>query len=578
MGRPLVVAFLAVVIACPACAHVSDGAAEGAPGGRPGIPGQCALIGEPRIERVSEHVWVAIGYDLANQVIIHTDDGNVVVDTLMSRKRALPARRDLLGAIPGGRVKAVVYTHSHIDHIGGASLWVEEGTEIWATDSFASHLYKQYGVFLPVELMRGRRQFGEHAPEGELPCNGIGRRADIEAARDGTGLRLPTHTFSGTHSLHVGGIEIRLIEAPGETHDQLVVWIPADRTLIAADDFYWAFPNLYTIRGASPRPVDDWIKSIDMMRRLDPEHLVPCHTVPVHGSAQIARVLTNYRDAIQWVRDETIRLSNKGLDMDAIAESVKLPAHLANLPYLQEVYGQSDWSARAVYTNNLGWFDGRPERLYPMPVKEAARREIALMGGPDKVYGEARQALDRKEYRWALHLLTKLKDSGLPEGKDLAEALAEGYEGLAMTLGNLNGRGYLLECAHEMRHGIDRPGTARITDEVASSIPLETIFSVMATRLVADKAMDVHKAVVYEFTDVKRRFVVTVRHGVAEVVEGDSLPGTPDPVATLRTDALTFRRLAAKSTTPLKALAAGKLTVEGSWIEFVAFVRLFDLD
>jgi alkyl sulfatase BDS1-like metallo-beta-lactamase superfamily hydrolase len=345
----------------------------------------CSLIGPPRVERISEHVWAAIGYDLANEILIHTPEGNVIIDPLMSPKRGEPARKDLLASAPAGPVKAVIYTHSHIDHIGGASLWANRDVPVWATDAFTEHFYKQYQVFVPIETIRGRRQFGDHASLADLPCNGIGRRTDIRAAQEGAGVRLPTDTFSGSKTLSFGGFAIELIEAHGETQDQLMVWIPQDRTIIAGDNFYWTYPNLYTIRGTSPRPVDEWIRSIDAMRRLRPEHLAPCHTVPVHGGQEIQTILTNYRDAIQWVRDEVIRRANRGDDLDSIAEKIQLPSHLKGLHYTTEFYGQIDWSARGIYTSNLGWFDGRPDRLYPLPVKDVSNREIALMGGPEKV-------------------------------------------------------------------------------------------------------------------------------------------------------------------------------------------------
>ena len=167
----------------------------------------CDLIGTPRVERVSEHVWVAIGYDLANVILIHTPKGNVVVDPLMSPKRGEAARRDLLANAPQAPIQAVIYTHSHIDHIGGASIWMADNPQIWATDKFTEHFYKQYQVFLPIETIRGRRQFGDHASPEDLPCNGIGRRADIKAAQEGAGIRLPTHTFSGSKALSFRGMD-----------------------------------------------------------------------------------------------------------------------------------------------------------------------------------------------------------------------------------------------------------------------------------------------------------------------------------------------------------------------------------
>jgi alkyl sulfatase BDS1-like metallo-beta-lactamase superfamily hydrolase len=193
----------------------------------------------------------------------------------------------------------------------------------------------------------------------------------------------------------------------------------------------------------------------------------------------------------------------------------------------------------------------------------------------------ADEALNAGDYRWAIHLLSKLRDSGLAVGgmnDALNGRLAASYERLASTLYNLNGRGYLLESAHEIRHGIEKTPHPRLDENVVANIPLDAIFTIMATRLDAANAMDVHEAVHYVFPDENKKFVVTVRRGIAEVVKGEPLPGTPEPVATLRVDALTFRKLAAKVTTPVAALASGKLSVEGSWLGFLRFNRRFDLD
>lgn len=480
-----------------------------------------------------------------------------------------------MGKAPKGPVKAIVYTHSHIDHIGGAIEWIEKGTRIWATENFTPHLFKQYNLFSPIETIRGRRQFGDNVSLEKLPCNGIGRRTDIRAALK-SGVMLPTDTFTGKKKLVFGGLEIQLLEAHGETHDQLIVWIPQDKTLIAGDNFYWTFPNLYTIRGTSPRPVRQWVVSLDQMRRLAPEHLAPCHTKPVHGKDEISKMLTDYRDAIQWVHDETVRGANRGEDVDTLAENIKLPKHLKDKHYNTEFYGQVDWSVRAIYSNNLGWFDGRPEALYPPAVKDAALREVKLMGGASKVIKEAVAAAEKKDYRWALHLLSKVKRSGY-EGSDLSDNLASVMEKLGGTLYNLNGRGYLLEYARELKEGkVDYPAPT-YRKEMAGKIPLELIFSQMIVRLKPDKAMDVHETVHFNFPAEKKRFILTVRRGICEVVEGNPLPGTPKPVAVVSVDAQTWRFMALKMISPVTAVTSGKLKVAGSRLGFLNFMRKFEM-
>ena len=56
-----------------------------------------------------------------------------------------------------------------------------------------------------------------------------------------------------------------------------------------------------------------WVKAVDLMRSLKPETLVPQHTRPLEGSELIMETLTAYRDAIQFVHDQTVRYMNKGM-------------------------------------------------------------------------------------------------------------------------------------------------------------------------------------------------------------------------------------------------------------------------
>ncbi|MCA9541433.1 MAG: MBL fold metallo-hydrolase, partial [Myxococcales bacterium] len=336
-----------------------------------------AHVGPARVEEVAPDLFVAIGYDLANTILLRTADGNVIVDAGMSPARAR-ATRAALDEVAPGPVAAVIYTHSHVDHLGGASVWVDDGTPVFATEALLGNLVGQYGAFAQAESARGRLQFGQGVPEDLLPCSALGRRADVDAARN-SGARLPTETFTGHRALDFGGVAVELFEAPGETEDQLFVWIPHLDALLPGDNYYAAFPNLYTLRGTTPRPVDGWLRSLDAMRRLDPAVLAPSHTAPLLGRPAIREALTGYRDGIQWVRDAVVRGANAGLPLDAIVARAALPAHLAAEPALAELYGQVDWSARALYGNHLGWFDGREATLYPP--RHVIAREIALMGG-----------------------------------------------------------------------------------------------------------------------------------------------------------------------------------------------------
>jgi alkyl sulfatase BDS1-like metallo-beta-lactamase superfamily hydrolase len=533
------------------------------------------VAGEPRIEVIDERIFVALGYDLANIVLVRTDEGNVIIDTGMSPARSLPAKEALLAKAPGDIV-AVIFTHSHIDHVGGASVFANESTPIWATDSLTEHFLKQYGEFAKAEMTRGSRQFGQRLSLTQLPCSSLGRRVNIEAATK-TGAMLPNKTFSGRTAFAVGGLSFELVEAHGETADQLFVYIPELNALFPGDNYYAAFPNLYSIRGTSPRPVNDWIKSLDAMRRFAPEHLVPSHTTPISGVDEVRTALTRYRDGIQWVRDRVVQGANDGLSLDELSQSIGLPAALAEDRGLVELYGQIDWSARAIYTNRLGWFDGRPETLYPLKVEDRATRILAMMGGSDAVWTAAKEAVNQGEYQWALDLLALFRqaDGMTPERTELT---ATALEQLGLTIPNTNGRAYLLQSALELREGQVEPTVVREDTPLLDATPLAYFFDVMATRLIPEEAEGVYESVQVEFTDVDERYVLTIRNGVAEVIEGEPLPGTPEPVAIARTDSHTWRRLALGITSPAKAVATGKFKVEGSVLAFRKFTNRFRKD
>jgi len=226
-----------------------------------------------------------------------------------------------------------------------------------------------------------------------------------------------------------------------------------------------------------------------------------------------------------------------------------------------------DWSARAIYTNELGWFDGKAHLLYAVAPEDRARRTVALMGGVEAVTAAASAAAAEADHAWALELYA-LAEAASPERLDRPDALdqqiATSLEALGATIANTNGRGYLLQSALERR-----------ADFVAS-IPLPQIFGSMGTRLRPDETMDRHDSVHFVFTDTQERYVVTIRRGIAEVVAGDPLPGTPAPLATLTTDAMTWRKLALGIEEGADAIKDGRLAVDGSELGLLGFLNRFD--
>ena len=389
------------------------------------------------------------------------------------------------------------------------------------------------------------------------------------------GFVRPTKTFTDTLEAEEAGIKFRLISAPGETEDQIMVWLPEQKTLIAADNYYWAFPNLYTIRGTSFRDLKQWYKSLDKMRDLNPEYLVPCHTRPIIGAQKIQEILTNYRDAIQFVHDQSIRGMNAGLTADELAEHIKLPPHLAEAPYLQPFYGKVSWSVRSMFTGNLGWFDGDSANLEPLTRKQQARLMARLAGGEKELLRHARELLGEKGYQAALQLTGHLIQLN-PENQEAKQIRIKTLAALGENEQNPNARNYYLTEALEIRDGFVSFSSAKPSSEALRGLPLQSFMESLAVNLDPKAAAEVNQIVGMIFPDTREAFSIHVRHGVAEI-RPRSIQDLERMNLDLKVtaDSSAWKEMLAKMRNPLNTLARFEYS-PGNAIAFGKFLKLFD--
>ena len=251
---------------------------------------------ERKVYEVTDGVHQAVGFGLANSILVEGDDCVFVVDA-MGSVEAAQAVRAAFAKITPKPIAALIYTHNHADHILGARGFVPEGVvDVYAHATTNYYIDRFISVLRPIIGMRAERMFGNHLPrEGDDRLVNAGIGPFLEAAHGGgtPSLIRPNRTFSDRMELTLCGIEVELVHAPGETDDQLFVWLPEKRVLLPGDNVYKAFPNLYTIRGTHYRDVVGWVRSLDAMRALAPEHLAPSHTRPVSGREQVTEILTS---------------------------------------------------------------------------------------------------------------------------------------------------------------------------------------------------------------------------------------------------------------------------------------------
>ena len=316
----------------------------------------------------------------SNTFMVVTPGGNVIIDTSGA---GAPAHKQQLTTISSAPAKAIVLTHAHGDHTGGVGVWKGPDTEIIAQrnhQEFMRYQQRLAGFF----ALRNGAQFGLAPLASPLSSPLVSSRA-VTAAAGRVPPFEPTNTFDDKYTFAVGGVTFELLHTPGETPDHLTVWLPHARAAFIGDNYYLSFPNLYTLRGTEPRWALDYVQSLDTVLRLEPELVLPSHGPPIRGRDEIKRQLTQYRDAILYVHDATVKGMNEGKDVFTLMREIRLPSALD----IGESYGKLSWSVRGIYEGYAGWFDGNPSTMFGTP-SLAYPEMVKLAGGPDAVAARAR--------------------------------------------------------------------------------------------------------------------------------------------------------------------------------------------
>ena len=547
----------------------------------PSLWRHATLNAQAGLFKVTEGIYQVRGFDIANMSLIEGKTGFIVVDTLTARESAAAAlafARQHLGNKP---VTAVVFTHSHIDHFGGALgvISAREAAErkvpIIASEGFMEESTSENVM---VSTAMGRRsiyQFGRDldiSPTG-LVDNGLGKNV----AYGTFGILPPTQLITQpAEELVLDGVRFMFHNVPGaEAPAELTFEIPERKAYGGAENLAQTMHNLLPVRGAKVRDAARWASYMQLAleQTTGAEVYFGQHNWPIWGQARIAEFITKHRDAYKYTHDQTVRLINAGLTPREIAEQVKLPPSLQSYFGVRGYYGDLRHNVKAVYQFYLGSYDGNPANLNPLPPQETARRYVELMGGADKVVAAAQAAFDKGDYRWAVDLLNQAV-FGQPEHKGAKDLLARTYDQLGYQSEASTWRNSYLSAAAELRNGPPKRGISRASFlDMLAHTPTERFLEAMEAGLDGPAAVGKDLKINLVISDSRESYVLWIENAV---LHHKRAAPAADANATLTLTKDIFIRMMAGTAGIKDTLMSDDLQVDGSKIDLVRFFSLID--
>ncbi len=520
--------------------------------------------------KVVDKVYQVRGFDLSNMTIIEGDGGLILIDPLVSpetAKAALELYRRNGTDLP---VSAVIYTHSHIDHYGGVKGVVNEAdvtagkVKIIAPDKFLEEAASE-NVYAGTAM--GRRALfhtGAILPKsarGQVD-DGLGKTASLGAST----LIPPTDIITAANNkMTVAGVDFEFLMAPDtEAPAEMLIYMPQFSLLDAAEDCTHTVHNLYTLRGAKVRDAKSWWKTLNTALNLyggRVETIIAQHHWPVWGHDRVNLILSSQRDLYKLIHDQTLHLANQGHTPIEIAEMIKLPENQARMWWNRDYYGSVNHDAKAVYQLYLGWYDGNPSNLYPLPPAESAKRYVEYMGGSKAVMEKAKKSFEAGEYRWVAEVMNKVVFTE-PDNAAARGLLADALEQLGYQTENGTWRNNFLQGAFELRHGTPKitiPGVA--TPDVVKAMAPDMLLDYMGIRLNAARADGKTLSLSWRQPGVDAVYAVELQNSVLIYTEGKKLD---DPDVTVTASGETLAAILMGGAALDDKMKSGDLKVTGS--------------
>ena len=459
-----------------------------------------------------------------NITFIETNSEIIVFDCSMSEQAGEFALQEIR-KISDKPITTLFYSHHHPDHYRGAGGLVNPEevkagkVKIYAWANFLEEKENELGLIVNRQTMGALYFTGallDKEDKAYLSCCGTktfgGKDVYIP----------PTDILDKDTQLTIDGLPINIFYSGGEAISEFGIHLPAYDMVFIADEFFYSFPNLHSIRGSKPRIPDNYIKALDKIRELQPEWLIGAHIMPIQGKAHIQEIITTNRDAIQYLWDQSIRYINKGYTAVELQHQFKeLPAHLQLKPFNAPMYGSPITAVPEFYTGWVSWFQGDATDLFPEHPVAEAKKMVSLLGGRDKVLKAAEAAFDKEDAQFGAKLSQYLVRIN-KEDQQARYLKAACLKKLGYAQTNQIMRSWYLMGAKELEGKIDAKkvlqfGKSAVAGSVLSS---EQIFNSWRYLLDAEKAGTKKLKLQLSFTDTKEDWTLELRNSILEMKKG----------------------------------------------------------
>ena len=529
---------------------------------------------EPQLHRVGDHAWCVVGNGLSNQTFIDAPEGLIAIDTGECVEE-MRAAIEMVRTQTDKPFAAVLYSHFH--YVNGTTAIFDDAKRtlpVWGHSRIATNRVRTSSAIAPTYTRGIIEQFGTSLPsDGPDGLVGVGLGRSFKNAAHAPHTAGYVHadtTFDAPCRIRVAGLDVDVMPAPSDADDSVTFSFPA--LDLAVNNLVWpVLFNVFAIRGEEYRDPTVLLTGLDHLLGLQVEHLVGAHGIPISGRDAIARRVGRYRDAIQFLWDQTVRHTNKGATSADLAHLLKLPDWADDDYLTTEYYGVAEHHARQIRSGLFGFFDGLEANLFPHSTVERHDRFIAGFGGRETVRGLVTRALDDNDVRWALELASMLATSSASEDGD-RQLLARVLRTIAERTTSANVRNWCLTRARHWDGSQDatRLTTHRLSRNAILSGSANDAVHVLRVLVDPDAIDGIDARVAFDFAD-RGRSGLHVRNNVCVPTTGDDSPHV------VSTSMATWAALLTNSTTLGNALASKSLTITGDATLVTRILSAFDL-